>query len=177
MVRIKDSVSLVGVLAVGVLLHLLAVFLATLPLHGAGAYLFAVDFCVMDLESPLFASLSVGFYVVCLAIMVVSLALERRSRRHGAQRPLALWAATAWFAVAWASVAAIGVLWFAYGSVYDSSRRSAYAWMGMLTHCNQLVVPLLFGLLWRREAHAAVACASATAPLRGKTILDILEGP
>ena len=150
-IRVHGDASMKFVVSTGVAVHALALVLASLPHFGLGAYLFAVDFCVADIEQPLFAALTIGVYALCLLVILGSLAYERRHRAAAASPPGALYVAAAWFAVAWLSVVHISLLWLVGGtSVYDSDRKTAYAWMGMLTHSNQLVVPICFGFFWRR---------------------------
>ena len=141
-VRVHGSANLGIVLGAGLTVHAVALALASLPRMGAGAYLFAVDFCLVDLESPLFATLTVGIYLACVAIIFGALCYEWRSRvaaSSTASPPMVLYVLAIWFLIAWYSVIHVSLLWWLYGgTVYDSAHKGAYAWMGMLTHTNQV---------------------------------------
>ena len=160
-VRVKGTVSLSTVIRAGAGIHASALLFALLPFYSQAEFLFAKDFCMMDLETPTLARLALGYYIGCLAAMVAALKWGSSHAAAARNRSLALYGATAWFAVAWASVVAVCVLALANGSVYDTPQNGAYAIMGMLLHTNQLIVPLLFGYVWRHDMHATVAAATS----------------
>lgn len=160
-----QRLSCLPVIVAGIAIHITAVLIAALPLLGFGGYLFAVDFCMFDIESPLFTSLVLLYYFGSIGIMAGTLVWERS--KTGAPKSL-LPAMLCYFVVAWLSLALISFtyLFSKEGNVYDGPLRGEYGVMAITLHTNQLVVPLAFGYFWRYQQHASVA----TEPLENQRL-------
>jgi len=167
LVRANRRVSLPLVIGSAIAIHAIALIIAALPLMGAGEYLFAVDFCTMNVEGALFSTLTLVYYVLGLLVIMGCLVWASRARasvtkgKFGSavppSRPWVLYIAAAWFAVAWFSVALLALLSFGSSGPVYADHKWAYAVMALLVHSNQLFVPLIFGWFFRYEMHALMA--------------------
>jgi len=171
-VKVNGKAPLKTTLAVGASIHAVAATVAALPFLGHGSYLFAVDYCLMDVESPLFAWLALAYYFVCELTVIGALIYEVRSRARLQLRGFRVrdlhtkeFLFMAWFLLSWFSLLNIIKVYILEGSVYDTPQKGAYATMGMLVLGNQIVTPVYFGYLWRHDH------------LRARTTEPALEAP
>jgi len=184
LVRAGRSVSLPFVVGSAIAIHVIALIIAALPLMGAGEYLFAVDFCTMNVEGTLYSTLTLIYYVIgFLAIVgcLVRMPQTRARAAHGkggstypVSRPWVLYTAATWFAVAWFSVALLALLSAGSSGPVYANHKWAYAVMALLVHSNQLFVPLIFGWFFRYEMHALMAPPS---PHETETLKQVAVAP
>ena len=148
LVRANRRVSLPLVIGSAIAIHAIALIIAALPLMGAGEYLFAVDFCTMNVEGALFSTLTLVYYVLGLLVIMGCLVWASRAGasvtkgKFGSavppSRPWVLYIAAAWFAVAWFSVALLALLSFGSSGPVYADHKWAYAVMALLVHSNQV---------------------------------------
>lgn len=148
------------VLAAGVLVQLLSALIAALPLLGAGEYLFAKDYCMHDVESPMYGALFLVWWSASfLAVLgAVAVSTSARTRLSPAARAL-LRGIAAYYAIAWLPSVLIVLVWLGRGSVAAETEGvvGLYGCQAIFLHLNQLAVPLLFGWRLREHMNAAVA--------------------
>ena len=155
------------------------------PIANPSHHALCAQFCTMDIESNLFTGLTLTVYFTCVLAIVTALAWERHALHArgsaaaaGCRRLCVDYVLAAWFVIAWFTVALLGLLFLANGKVYNSPQLGAYGVMAMFTHTNQLAVPLVFGMWWRRGLHARMATlSSATGAEGGESLKNVAVAP
>ena len=156
----------------GVLIHAMAALFASLPLFGLKGYMFATDYCMFNIEAPLFSSLILSYFGLAVAAVAFAAVSATRSvggsaaggsaaggsaaggSASGGRSPtrtsLRLLVVTSvYLSIAWLTTCVIAAMWMANGKVYGSAEWRIYGAQAIILHSNQLFTPLLFGYLWR----------------------------
>ena len=156
----------------GVLIHAMAALFASLPLFGLKGYMFATDYCMFNIEAPLFSSLFLSYFGLAVAAVAFAAVSATRSvggsaaggsaaggsasggSASGGRSPtrtsLRLLVVTSvYLSIAWLTTCVIAAMWMANGKVYGSAEWRIYGAQAIILHSNQLFTPLLFGYLWR----------------------------
>ena len=150
------------VAGLGLAVHGVAALLAALPLLGAGEYMFAIDYCIPNLESTMYASLVLVWLIACFTLLagVVAHASCHGHLSKGARALLV--ALVPYFALTWLWLLLIVANALAEEHVAGSSEgNSLYAPMALFLHTNQLTMPLYFGYLLRSHVYAAVSSGAS----------------
>lgn len=147
------------VASMGLLIHITAMFVASLPLLDVGEYLFATDYCMHNLEGPTMRGIFAVIYFVCLSLIAGAVAVVVVGVRAPQQPPAGvvidrrarclLVGSATYFLVAFMPAITIVFLAMANGAVFDSPQWRVYGAQGIMLHLNQLVNPILFGCCWR----------------------------
>lgn len=156
--RMASQRAVWSVLAAGLVIHALSLILAALPLLGTSlTYMFAVDFCLPNVETPAYGVLAIAWFAVWLLVLIASAVT---ACRHKEVKRAARWLVVGlvpYTIITWSWLLMIAGASLAQGAVVSRSWGNAlYAPLALFLHTNQLVVPLYFGWLLRSHMYAAV---------------------
>ena len=144
----------------GLAIHVVALILASLPLMGAGSFLFAHDYCTLNTEDSVYAGIFTSFFVAALLAIAIATGMAIRysptSDLDRSARRLLVGSAI-YFMLAWITSLVIVFLWLANGKVLESDQWRVYGAQAIILHSNQLVIPVIFGYVFRHTMHAIIA--------------------
>ena len=153
----------------GIVVHVASALIAALPILGAsGPYLFAHDYCQHNIESPLFAGLFIGWWLLCFSAVVGAAARPSPGTSRATRQLLA--AIALYFTIAWLPSVLIPLSWLASGPVATSPLLGLYGVQAIFLHLNQLFVPLIFS--WRLRAHMNMRTMQSKTSVAGAALAD-----
>ena len=120
-----------------------SLLLASLPMWwSSSSYIFAVDFCLENIEELPYAT----FYTICYSGGLVFMLVHGWNDRHSAHRAAKI-ATILYYFVFMMPSQIIAFSTFA-GTPATGNYRWLYGALAILLHCNQSFVPLIFGWFW-----------------------------
>uniref|UniRef100_A0A6U6R1G9 G-protein coupled receptors family 2 profile 2 domain-containing protein n=1 Tax=Zooxanthella nutricula TaxID=1333877 RepID=A0A6U6R1G9_9DINO len=138
--ELRSEVALVAVFAAG-----LPVLMACLPFWGAMRYMFAVDFCLQNIEETAWAAIFTLAYAG--AILVMSVAMNMYVRRDNTAFKIWKTSTALYLVVFFMPTQVIAVMTFANDSAVVNATW-LYAVLAIVIHSNQIFVPVIYGWLW-----------------------------
>ena len=154
----EQSPPWIHVSLTAVLIHAASFIIAALPLLGVSNYLFAVDYCVYDVASPMYAVLFLVWFSFCLIGAGRACAKVICGDKVSARGRLLVTLTCVYLFFMWLPSVLLACASFGIDDLAASKLGAAlYGVQAIQLHTNQLVVPVLFGYLLRDQMHLATA--------------------
>lgn len=150
---------------------ILGIFFALLPQMGAGQYRFPKDFCMCDLEDPVYAALWLVLWAVTAGLLLLSIAQHYYMVQSGGSVELG------WVSLD-AGTVRIGTLlaflaFFTTPTIIvciyladQAQPDTIYGALAIILHTQQIANPLLYGLLWRPSLNSTGCIQEPTTPIK-----------
>lgn len=144
------------VLACGLAVNVAAIMLAALPFMGVGEYLFAVDYCIPNVEAPTMGTVLLVWLTVCFVAKGAAAFFAIRSKHITRPAKALLVAFVPHCLLTWSWLFIIAVSAFANGGVAGTSTGYLYGANALFLHTNQLIIPIYFGWVMRSHLYQAL---------------------
>jgi len=163
-----SAAAVVGSLGVGALV-------AAFPFLGVGQYVFAKDYCTVDMQDPPFAVSLLLFILVTTGLMVNGHVGTMRKPSASQQQKIISTAAVVLFFWGWGVAAVIALHGLAGGGFCGDpfeTTSPAYGLNAIFLHVQQLANPILYVMYWRK-LFPVPSSAVADSPAEGVKIVRV----
>mmetsp|Transcript_61834 Transcript_61834/g.109815 ORF Transcript_61834/g.109815 Transcript_61834/m.109815 type:complete len:314 (+) Transcript_61834:30-971(+) len=170
-----SAAAVLGSLGVGALV-------AALPFFGIGQYVFAKDYCTVDMQDPAFAVLLIIFVLVTAGLMLLGHGRALLKPSTLPKQKTISAAAVLLFLWGWTVAAVISLHGLAGGGFCGDpfeTKSPAYGLNAVFLHVQQLANPILYVMYWRRQfpafsyASADVQPGTGTVVVTGKKQVEL----